>query len=200
MSEKPPGVPSYGQSASGFPAASPAPGPYSSPQWPTPAPRPSRWPTFAALAIALLATVLAIVGWFRPTPEPVSAQASGPTYSEQQIADAKARACAALDVVNKGVTQHAGSGASGKQSDDPAMAEAQAADSRLAIIAGGWYLRNHVEAATPPAISAAIQHLSGILLDLGANYLAGVMNADPKQAALISDGNSSFDKALELCK
>jgi hypothetical protein len=102
--------------------------------------------------------------------------------------------------VNKGVTLHAGSGSPSHQSDDPAMSEAQAADSRLAIIAGGWYLRDHLDPATPEVIADSIRHLSQILLDLGENYLAGLRNADPTQATLIKDGNSGFDHALELCK
>lgn len=186
----------------GFPPAPTGfqPGP---PLWqPAPAKGQSRGLTYAALAIAVIATGLAIVGWFRPTPPPPATKASPstPTYTEQQIADAKAKACAALDVVNKGVTQHAGSGSQSHQSDDPAMAEAQAADSRLAIIAGGWYLRDHLDAATPEAIADSIRHLSQILLDLGENYLAGLRNDDPAQANLIKEGNSGFDHALELCK
>ncbi len=80
----------------------------------------------------MIATVLAIVGWFRPTPPPPpQAHPSTPTYTEQQIADAKAKACAAFEVVNKGVTQHAGTNAPEHSSNDPAMAEAQAAALRV---------------------------------------------------------------------
>jgi hypothetical protein len=80
------------------------------------------------------------------------------------------------------------------------MAEAQAADARLAIIAGGWYLRDHLDPATPPTLADAIKHVSETMLDLGANYLAGARNADPAQSALIKEGNSGFAHALELCK
>lgn len=80
------------------------------------------------------------------------------------------------------------------------MAEAQAANARLAIISGAWYLRDHLDPATPSTLSDAIRHLSGIMLDLGANYLAGARNDDPAQSALIKEGNSAFSHALELCK
>lgn len=198
MSEQPPSGPSYGQSASGFPAASPATGPYPPPQWPTPTSGPSRWPTFAALAIALLATALAIVGWFRPAPTPTQTHSATPSWSAQQVSDAKARACNAADTVHKGAMLHSGTGT--QQSSDPAMAEAQAADGRLAVIAGGWYLRDHLSPATPPVLTDAMQHLSQVMLELGANYLAGAKNADPSQAALIEEGNTAFERVQDLCK
>jgi hypothetical protein len=202
MSEHPPNGPSAAHGPSGYPGApSGFPGAAAgSPAWPSPSRGPSRWPTFVALAIALIASGLAIVGWFRPSPLPAPSHPADPTFTEQQISDAKTRTCTALDTVNKGVTQHAGTNAPEHSSSDPAMAEAQAADSRLAIISGGWYLRDHLDPATPPAIATSIRHLAGILLDLGANYLAGAKNADPDQSALISQGNSAFDQALELCK
>jgi hypothetical protein len=203
MSETPPSGPSHGQGASGFPPAPASsgyrPGP-AAPPWPTAPPIPSRWPTFAALVIALVAVALAIVGWFRPSPPPAPAHPASPTYTEQQTSDAKARVCSALDVVNKGALLHSGTSAPPQQSNDPAMAEAQAADSRLSIIAGGWYLRDHLSPATPQELTTAIQHLSEVALDLGQNYLAGAQNKDPAQADLIKEGNSAFAHALELCK
>ena len=86
------------------------------------------------------------------------------------------------------------------QSSDPALAEAQGADARLAIISGGWYLRDHLDAATPPELAAAIKGLTQVMLDLGANYLADARNDDPAQSSLIKEGNAGFDHALELCK
>jgi hypothetical protein len=71
------------------------------------------------------------------------------------------------------------------QSSDPALAEAQGADARLAIISGGWYLRDHLNAATPPELASAIKGLTQVMLDLGANYLADARNDDPAQSALI---------------
>lgn len=173
--------------------------------------RPAGWPpapsngqsralTYVALAIAVIATVLAVIGWYRPTPPPPAAHPPAPVYTAQQIADAKTRACSALDVVNKGAVLHSGTGAPAQQSSDPAMAEAQAADSRLSIIAGGWYLRDHIGPATPPEIKSTIEHLSEVALDMGQNYLAGVQNNDAAQANLIKEGNSTFARALELCK
>jgi hypothetical protein len=205
MAETPPGGPSYGQSASGFPGA---PGQFSGapggpPSWPSSAPRgASRLLTFASLGISVIATVLAIVGWFRPvhTAAPAAGPSGGPTYTEQQISDAKTRACTALNLVNKAAIQNSGSGAPPQQSSDPAMAEAKAADSRLSIISGAWYLRDHLGPAVPQDLASAIQHLSEVALDLGQGYLAGAQNSDPAQAELIKEGNAGFKRALELCK
>jgi hypothetical protein len=206
MSENPPSGPFHGHAVSGFPSATPPtgfnPAPGGPPPWQAAPPRgqSGRGLTYAALATALLAAVLAIVGWFRPSPPPAPAHPTAPTYSEQQIADAKTRACTALDLVNKASVLHSGTGAPAQQSNDPAMAEAQAADSRLSIIAGGWYLRDHIGPATPQQLKSTIQHLSEVALDMGQNYLAGVQNKDSAQADLIKEGNSAFARALELCK
>src|ERR1700734_89952 len=104
MSEYPPSGPSAANGPSGYPAAptgfpGAAPG---SAAWPSPSHGPSRWPTFLALAVAVVASGLAIVGWFRPTPPPAAPPSKTPTYTEQQVSDAKARACSALDLVHKG--------------------------------------------------------------------------------------------------
>src|ERR1700761_4391912 len=119
MSEYPPRGPSAANGPSGHPVAptgfpGAAVGP---PVWPSPSRGPSRWPTFLALALALVASGLAIVGWFRPSPQPTATTSKTPTYTEQQVSDAKARACAAFDTVLKGVTLQT----HGEASDDPAM-------------------------------------------------------------------------------
>jgi hypothetical protein len=121
---------------------------------------------------------------------------STPAYTEQQISDAKSRACKAFETVDKGVTLQT----NGEASSDPAMAKAQGANARLATISGGWYLKARLDPATPSELSAAIRNLSDVLLDLGANYEAGVGDEDTVQAALKSETNSDFSRVAELCK
>lgn len=200
MSENPPSGPSNAHGPSGFPAA-PGPtgfptAPAGSPPWPPAPPRPSRWPTFAALTMALIATGLAVVGWFRPPQPAPPPRAVAPTYTEQQISDAKTRACSAFEVVQKGVTLQTNE----EPSADPAMRKAQAADGQLSVVAGGWYLRDHVEPATPPPVATAVQHLANLLLDLGANYIAGEHDSDPPQATRRADAVSAFEHVGKLCK
>ncbi|WP_156751198.1 hypothetical protein [Mycobacterium sp. 1245111.1] len=201
MSEHPPSGPTHGHGTSGFPSA-PTGFQSGPPAWqPTPPKEQSRGLTYVALAIALIATVLAVVGWFRPTPPPPpQTHPSTPTYTEQQIADAKARACAAVDLVHKGVALQSGANKTGGVNADPAIAEAQAANARLSIISGSWYLRDQLDPATPQPIADMVRHLSDIMLDMGANYLAGARDADPSQSALLGDGDSTFAHALESCK
>ena len=126
-----------------------------------------------------------------PAPRPAA-----PTYTEQQIADAKTRACKAFELVDKGVTLQT----NGEASSDPAMAKAQGANARLATISGGWYLKARLDPATPSELAAAVQHLSDVLLDLGASYEAGLRDDDASQAALKNETNSTFVRVTELCK
>jgi hypothetical protein len=186
----------HGHGTGGFPSAPTGfqPGPAA---WqPAPPKGQSRGLTYVALAVALIATVLAIVGWFRPTPPPPAAHPSAPTYTEQQIADAKTRACAAMDVVQKGTTLQTNP----SQSDDPAMSNAQAAHAQLSLVAGSSYIRDNLSPATPAPIADELHKAANSMLDIGINALAGARNADPPQAARIKDANDALDRAVELCK
>jgi flagellar hook-length control protein FliK len=88
----------------------------------------------------------------------------------------------------------------GADTDNPALVQAEAANARLSTISGGWYLRARLYKATPPELAAAVQHLSDVLLDLGANYLAGAKDDDSSQSALKSEGNAAFARVQGLCK
>lgn len=160
----------------------------------------SRALTYIALAVALIAAGLAIAEWFRPSPLTPQAQPSTPVYTEQQIAEAKTRTRSAVEVVHKGVALQSGANKGDGVSPDPALAEAQAANARLSIIGGSWYLRDHLDPATPLPLADTVRHLSDITLDMGANYLAGSRDADPSQVGLLSDGDSAFAHARDLCK
>jgi hypothetical protein len=154
---------------------------------------PSRWPTLAVLLVALIGVATGVAAWFRPTPHTNS---PAPAYSEQQVSNAKARACNAFEVVQKGVRLQTNEEPSG----DPAMRKAQAADGQLSVVAGGWYLRDHVGPATPPPVATAVQDLANLLLDLGANYIAGEHDSDARLGALRTNAVSAFARVQELCK
>lgn len=79
----------------------PPPMPPSPQPWPPSltVPRTRQWPMSAFLIVALLVTLaVAIIGWFRPVP---AKQPPPPTYSSQQVADAKTAICAAYQQVRK---------------------------------------------------------------------------------------------------
>jgi hypothetical protein len=136
MSESPPNGPPLPSRAAGFPTS---PGQFPDaavipPSWPSTPPRgQSRTLTFVALGIALVATGLAIVGWFRPSPPPPASSAATPTYTEQQVSEAKRGTCEAFSVVNKGITLQT----NGADSDNLALVQAEAANARLSTISGG---------------------------------------------------------------
>ena len=200
MPEHPPSGASHGPGASGFPSPpTEIPGAQGGPPpWPSAPPRGlSRWPTFLALAIAVIATGLAIVGWFRPTPPPPAPHPAEPTYTQQQISDAKARACKAFEAVLEGRDS---TDCTGNQAVTATMRKAQAIDGQLSLVAGGWYLRDHVEPATPKQLGADMRKTADVLLDLGANALAGAQNADQPQADLLTEAQSAFAQVQELCK
>lgn len=158
----------------------------------------SRWPSFAALIIATIALAVAIAGWFRPPASP--APEATPTYTDQQIADAKAKACEAFDLVDRGVVLQTSGGEQGGVSDEPVMAEAQAANARLSLVAGSTYLRAHVSPATPAGLAAQMNNLADVLADLGARYLAGEKDTDPALSKLLGEGEEGFQQIEGDCK
>ena len=82
----------------------------------------------------------------------------------------------------------------------PPWRRLKAPNARLAIISGAWYLRDHLDPAAPSELATAIQQLTEVMLDLGANYLAGARNDDPAQSALIKERMRGSLMSLELCK
>ncbi len=202
MSGNPPSRPSHGHGTSGFRGSSPTGFQSGSPAWEATSPGgQSRGLTYLALAIAVIATVLAIIGWFRPSSPPPAPHTGAATYTEQQIADAKQRACAAFELVDKGVVLQTGGGnPRPAPSNDPVMAEARAADARLSLVAGSSYLRDHVDPATAPTLASAIRNYATVLTNLAQNYLAGIKDADPVQEALLKESDAAFTQLHELCR
>jgi hypothetical protein len=110
-----------------------------------------------------------------------------PAFTNQQVADAKARACAAYTTVRTGVSpQSHATGAA-----DPVATPAVAVDARLSEVAGAQYLLNRLDPATPPPLAAAIHTFADDLLDIAANALAGAPNDDPAQAGRLRDGETA---------
>jgi hypothetical protein len=100
------------------------------PNAPLPSPRlsrSSRWATFAALAIALIATAVAIAAWFRPAPEIAS-----PTFTDRQTAQAKTNVCSAYTAVHQGVARN--THFADPNPHEPAGQLAIAANARLALV------------------------------------------------------------------
>jgi hypothetical protein len=126
----------------------------------------SRWPTFAALAIAVLAVVIALFGWFRPS--------SSPTFTGQETADAKTNVCTAYTIARQAVVIN--THLANPHGDDPVGTLAVAGNARLALLGGGAYLRDRLDAepATPADLAKAIKSMAGTTEQLGINYLANL--------------------------
>ena len=135
----------------------------SSSRKPVPAPRwsdASRWPTYAALAIAVIAAVLAGLAYFHP--------AHKGTSVAQQGGDAKANVCSAYAATRKAVVIN-----THLESRNPDLQLAIAANARLALIGGGTYLRERLAAntAAPSDLANAANSLANTIEQLGINYL-----------------------------
>jgi hypothetical protein len=148
---------------------------------------------FAFLVVALLVTLgVGIVGWFRPVP---AKPPRAPSYSEQQVADAKARVCAAHEKVH-----HAVGLTSGRSSDDPTMHLAIATSGRQALDVGGNYLLSTLaqEPATPPDLAAAVRKLATTFQELTVDYLAEV--SDSELDPLLRTSDQASVTIESLCK
>lgn len=140
--------------------------------FPEAAPRPtkrgwkSRWPTFAALAIAALALAIAVLGWFHP-------HSASPAFTAQQTADAKTNVCTASRIARQAVVTN--THLVNPRGDDQIGTFALAANARLALLGGGAYLRDRLDAepATPADLAKAVIAMAGTTEQLGINYLAG---------------------------
>lgn len=162
--------------------------------------RPSRLPVFTALAslvVALIAIGVAVAAWLRPIPDNNPPASSAPTFTDQQIADAKADVCGAYAVVSYAVriNTHRPNPAPG----DEIGALAAAANGRLALYAGGNYLLSRLLAnsATPDNLTTAVQSLSNTLQKFGIVALAD--ESDVVQDELRRDLDSDVAIIDRLC-
>lgn len=148
--------------------------------------RTSGWPTYAALAIAVIAAALAALAYFHPAhKDAVVAQQSG---------DAKANICSAYKVAHKSVVIN-----THLQSPNPDLQLSIAANARLALIGGGAYLQERLVAntAAPTELANAANAFANTIQQLGINYLAdaGAGVQDP----IRHDLDSQISQLDKLC-
>jgi hypothetical protein len=164
------------------------------PPWvPQPSSKPKRrqWPAVVLLVITLIVAIsVAIIGWFRPLPD--NKPPPKLSFTSQQVADAKAKACSAFDKVRTSVSLQTNANGGG----DPAMTQAVAANARLALVTGAYYLQIRLDPATPQPLATAIHSFSDLLLDLAESALAGSTDNQP----LERQGEAETAQIAEMCK
>jgi hypothetical protein len=149
----------------------------------------SRWPALAALALAVVATVLAALAYFHPAHH----QASVP----QQGGDAKANLCSAYKGAHRSVVVN-----THMQSRDPNNAVAElsvATNARLALVGGGTYLKDRLAAntAAPADLVNGVDSFANTIEQLGTNYLIGA--GTEAQDPLRKDLDSEVTQLDKLC-
>jgi hypothetical protein len=184
------------ESDAATPAAEPAPSPAvtESSASARPASRFARWGTAAALALAIVATGVAVAGWFYPH----KSASSTPTYSDQQTKDAKKHICETFMIVDRAVVRN--SRLKNPDNGGPIGALSVATAARLAFYGGGAYLKDRVsqEPATPPDLAKSVNTMASNLEELAIGYLAGApeFTQDELRQAL----DDKIKATVEICK
>jgi hypothetical protein len=143
--------------------------------------------------ITLVAVGAAVAAWLRPIPHETSATPAAPTYSEQQVSDAKAKVCAAYEKVRRASDMNANR----KASDDPTSQLAVAVNDRQIYDAGSAYLMTTLndEPATPPDLAAEVRNLADLFQVITLNFLAS--DASPNERSAADRATSTIEG---LCK
>jgi len=154
---------------------------------PSEPPKALQWITYAALAIAVVAVILAALAYFVPAHKSASTTA-------QQGGDAKANVCAAYAATRKAVVLN-----THLKSPNPDSQLAVAANARLALIGGGAYLSQRLAAntAAPADLVSATNSLANTIQQLGINYLT---QATPNiQDPIRKDLSNELSQLDKLC-
>lgn len=132
---------------------------------------------FVSLVIALVAVGVAIGAWFRPLPDNKSSSAPpAPSYTDQQVADAKAKVCGAYQKVHSAV----GVSMARDGGSDRTAQLAVATSARQALLAGSEYLITTLseQPATQPDLASAVRKLASLFQQYTVDYLNGRTNSE----------------------
>jgi hypothetical protein len=155
---------------------------------------PSRWPTFAALAIAVIALAVGVGGWFRPVPHN-NQPPPKPTYTAQQTADAKAKVCGAFAKLDRAVgVLNALPGGSDEH--------VAAVDTRQVFDVFSRYFLATLseEPATPADLAAAMREQASSLEEAVIDYQVGLTKSDPEMRSAVDTNSATANTIRQLCK
>ena len=167
-------------------------------QWVPPPPispgRPARWPTLITLVIALAGVAIGFVGWFRPVPNHAQPPAK-PTYTDQQVAEAKAKVCAAFEKLDRAL-RVANALPSGADTLVTALNIRQVFD------VGSRHLLATLteEPATPADLATAVRKQGSTLEEAVIDYQRGFSNSDPEMRPVVEANTAATNTIRQLCK
>jgi hypothetical protein len=147
-----------------------------------------------AITAIIAVTALSLAGWALLRP---GAGSEG-DYSDTQRADAKAKTCAAFDLVRRGVKVNTSIPVPGGP-EDVVGTLAVGANARISAYVGGLYLLDRLDPATPKDLADEARGFANLLTDIGATATAGASDADPDQAARLKSADAANTKLGELC-
>ncbi|WP_139043282.1 hypothetical protein [Mycobacterium lentiflavum] len=135
---------------------------------------------------------VAIVGWFRP----VQPKPPPPTYTSQQVADAKAKVCVAFEKVHDAVRGNFAR----DQGTDPNQKLLVAVTAQQALLAGSVHLQTTLseEPATPSDLASAVRKLIDVFQSLTIDYLNG--HGSPEVDPSLRGGDEATLAIQGICK
>lgn len=154
----------------------------------------SRTVSVVALLLAFLA--MGLSGWLLRSPD--AFRSASADVTEEQVAQAKTRACAAHDVVSAGVFENTNR-PNPVAPEDIAGSMVVTANAKIALLDGGRYLIERTGPATPPELAAAMKRFGDALMDIGVAANAGVLDSDSSQAARFKDADAVNSQLKGMC-
>jgi hypothetical protein len=151
--------------------------------------------SLSQLITVLIAVIaLGLAGWALLQ----SGSGANQDYSDTQRAQAKTRVCSAFDSVRRGVKLNTSIPVPGGP-DDIVGTLAVGANARLSAYAGGLYLHERLDPATPTELADQIRGFADLLTDIGASATAGASDSDPDQDSRLKAADAANTKLGELC-
>jgi hypothetical protein len=147
-----------------------------------------------AITALIAVTALLLAGWALLR----SGSGADRDFSDSQRADAKSKACAAFDVVRRGVKVNTSIPVPGGP-EDVVGALVVGANARNSAYVGGLYVLERLDPATPAELADQIRQFADVLMDIGATATAGASDSDPDQAARLKSADAANTKLGELC-
>lgn len=158
--------------------------------------RSRRWPVFTALAVAFIALAVGLIALFRPAPHDIQpSPAAKPTYTDQQVAAAKANVCTAYGKLDRAVGVL---NALPKSNDTlvTALNTPQVFD----VFSRYLFATLAEEPATPGDLAAAVRKDASSLEESVIDYQDGFSNSDSEMRSVVDANTAAADTVRQLCK